>query len=127
MIFMNKKPFKNTKKKNSQHKTQEYDENYEFHRTRFPKGNEVLGIVLQRLGASRLRVRCFDGHERVCRIPGSKKRYLWIRENDIVLVQPWETQSDQKGDVIYKYKKNQENFLRRKGYLDKLNEFTDDL
>lgn len=102
-------------------------EDFEFRRTRFPRSGEVLGIVLQRLGASRLRVRCFDNHERICRIPGSKKRYLWIRENNIVLVQPWEDQSDKKGDVIFKYNRTQENFLRNKGYLDNLADFTNDL
>ena len=77
----------------------------EIRRTRLPKEGEVLGIVDQRLGAGRLRVRCLDGKERVCRIPGRLKRFLWVRENDIVLIQQWEYESDTKGDVIFKYKK----------------------
>ncbi len=92
-------------------------------RVRFPKDDQVLGVVEKRLGGSRMRVRCFDGNERICRIPGSLKRYLWIRENDVVLVEPWEMQGDEKGDVVYKYKKNQVNYLKRKGYLSDLDEF----
>ena len=91
-------------------------------RVRLPKENEVLGILQQRLGASRNKVRCFDGKTRVCRIPGKLKRRLWVRENDIVLVEPWEFGGDEKGDVIFKYKPIQVNFLKRKGYLDQLDD-----
>jgi translation initiation factor 1A len=89
-------------------------------RVRFPKNNEVIGILEQRLGGSRAKVRCMDGKTRVCRIPGRLKRYLWIRENDIILVEPWELQGDEKGDIIYKYKGNQIEVLRKKGYLKTL-------
>lgn len=97
----------------------------EIKRIRLPRGKESLGIVDQRLGAGRLRVRCLDGNVRVCRIPGRMKRYLWVRENDIVLVEPWEYSSDEKGDVIYKYRKSQVDWLRRNGHLDDLTESDD--
>ena len=45
------------------------------------------------------------------------KRFLWVREGDIVLVEPWELGGDEKGDLIFKYKRNQVEFLRKKGYL----------
>ena len=86
-------------------------------RVRIPKNNEVLGVLEQRLGASRNKVRCFDGKTRVCRIPGKLKRKLWVRENDIVLVEPWEFGGDEKGDVIFKYKPIQVNVLKKKGIL----------
>jgi len=81
---------------------------------------KVLGLLEQRLGAGHLRVRCFDGHTRVCRVPGKYKRRLWLREGDIVLVIPWEFKGDEKGDIVYKYRKSQIEWLKRKGYLDKL-------
>ncbi len=40
------------------------DENQVF-RVRIPQGKEVLGIVQQRLGGSRMRVSCLDGKERI--------------------------------------------------------------
>ncbi len=86
-------------------------------RVRFPRNKEVLGILEQRLGGSRARVRCLDGKTRICRIPGRLKRYLWIREGDIVLIEPWQDSND-KGDIIFKYNKNQINILKKKGLLD---------
>lgn len=94
----------------------------EISRIRLPRGNQVLGILEQRLGASRVRVRCLDGKTRVCRIPGRLKRKLWVRENDIVIVEPWEYSGDEKGDVVYKYTPTQVFFLKKKGYLRKLEE-----
>lgn len=86
-------------------------------RVKLPRGNQTLGILEQRLGGSRMRVKCLDGHTRICRIPGRMKRYLWVRENDILLVEPWELNGDEKGDVLFKYKRNQVDILRKKGYL----------
>lgn len=97
----------------------------EIKRIRLPRGKETLGIVDQRLGAGRLRVRCLDGNTRVCRIPGRMKRYLWVRENDIVLVEPWEYSSEEKGDCIYKYRKSQVDYLKRNGHLEDLTDSDD--
>ena len=94
----------------------------EISRIKLPRGRQVFGILEQRLGASRLRVRCLDGKSRVCRIPGRLKRRLWVRANDIVIVEPWEFSGDRKGDVLYKYTKSQIQFLKRKGYLKQIEE-----
>lgn len=85
-----------------------------------PRGKQCFGILDRRLGASRMSIRCLDGKTRVCRIPGRLKRHLWVREGDIVVVEPWELSGDEKGDVIHKYTKAQVVFLRNKGYLKKL-------
>ena len=98
----------------------------EIRRVRLPRGNQAIGIVQQRLGGSRMRMVCLDGKTRICRIPGRLKRRLWVREGDIMLIQPWEFSGDEKGDVIFKYRKSQIDWLKKKGYLkklDKLNEF----
>ena len=87
-----------------------------------PRDKQCFGFLEQRLGASRMRVRCLDGKTRVCRIPGRLKRSLWVREGDIVVVEPWELGGDEKGDIIYKYSKLQVQFLKDKGYLKKLEE-----
>ena len=93
-------------------------------RVRLPRGKEVLGVLEQRLGASRILIKCFDGKTRTCRVPGRFKRELWLREGDIVIVQPWEYQSDDKGDVIYKYKsKAQVAWLKKNGYIKIEEEF----
>jgi translation initiation factor 1A len=45
------------------------------------------------------------------------KKRNWVREGDIVLVSPWDFQTDQKGDIIFRYTQNQAYWLRDKGYL----------
>lgn len=92
----------------------------ELRRVKLPTGRQVLGLCEQRLGGSRMRVKCMDGNTRVCRIPGRLKRTLWVREGDILLIEPWELSGDDKGDVIFKYKPIQVKFLQKKGMLKAL-------
>ncbi|MGQ9551577.1 MAG: translation initiation factor eIF-1A [Candidatus Bathycorpusculaceae bacterium] len=82
-----------------------------------PTENDVLGLAVKLLGFDRVLVKCQDGHERLCRIRGKMKRRVWIRVGDVVLVSPWDFQSDSRGDLIWRYTKAQADFLRRKGYL----------
>ena len=94
----------------------------EISRIKLPRGNQTLGILEQRLGASRTRVRCLDGKTRICRIPGRLKRRLWVRENDVLIIEPWEYSGDEKGDILYKYTPTQVVWLKNKGYLKKMEE-----
>ncbi|MBS3127409.1 translation initiation factor eIF-1A [Candidatus Woesearchaeota archaeon] len=98
-------------------------EEQELIRVRIPRGTEVLGIVKQRLGGSRMRVLCLDGKERICRIPGRLRRALWVREGDVVIIEPWELGGNEKGDIVHKYRgKAEVEFLRKKGYLKNIEE-----
>lgn len=101
------------------------EEQREISRIKLPRGTQVFGILDQRLGGSRTRVRCLDGKTRVCRIPGRLKRKLWVREGDVVIVEPWEYCGDEKGDIIFKYSKTQVSFLKKRGYLKKLEEINE--
>ena len=82
-----------------------------------PSSNDVLGMAVKMLGAERIMVKCQDGKERLCRVRGKLKRRVWIREGDIVLVSPWDFQTDTRGDVTWRYTHGQAEMLRRKGYL----------
>ena len=82
-----------------------------------PSKNDVLGVAIKLLGFDRILVKCQDGHERLCRIRGKMKRRVWIREGDIVLVSPWDFQSDKRGDIFWRYKRSQAEWLRKRGYL----------
>jgi translation initiation factor 1A len=93
----------------------------EIVRVRLPRGKEVLGVIEQRVGASRMIVKCIDGKSRNCRVPGRLKRRLWLREGNIVIVEPWEF-DDSKGDVLFKYNPSQVDWLKKKGYLKKIEE-----
>ena len=82
-----------------------------------PTANDVLGIAVKLLGFDRVLVKYQNGHERLCRIRGKMKRRVWIMQGDLVLVSPWDFQSDKRGDIIWRYKRNQAEWLRKKGYL----------
>ena len=110
-----------SKKKEEQERQEQFQQ--EISRIHLPRGKETFGVIEQRLGGSRMRVRCLDGKTRICRIPGRLTRKLWVRDGDIVIAEPWEFGGDGKGDILYKYTPTQLSFLRRKGYLRQLDEF----
>lgn len=82
-----------------------------------PVAGDVLGIATRLLGFDRVLMKCQDGHERLCRVHGKMKRRVWIRIGGVVLVSPWDFQSHKRGDVIWRYKKSQAEWLRKNGYL----------
>jgi len=82
-----------------------------------PAASDVLGVAEKLLGFERVLVKCQDGYRRLCRIRGKMKRRAWIRQGDIVLVSPWDFQFEERGDIIWRYKRNQAGWLRMKGYL----------
>lgn len=85
-------------------------------KARMPKGGEFIGIVEKRLGGSRMHIKTSSGKEILARVPGRAKKFLWIREGDIVLLQPWEL-DEERADLVYKYKKNEIKFLEKKGIM----------
>jgi len=101
------------------HKMENQKQQEEFIvRVRLPRGEEVIGIIEQRLGGNKMLVNCLDGKTRNCRVPGRLKRGLWLRPGDVVIIEPWELDKN-KGDVIFKYRPNQIEWLKSKGYLKK--------
>lgn len=92
-------------------------EEIEISRIKLPHQGEVLGIVEQLVGGDKLKVRCDDGNIRICRIPGRLRKRVWIKSGDLILVQPWSVQSNERGDVIFRYTPTQANWLQRKGYV----------
>ncbi len=45
------------------------------------------------------------------------KRRRWVREDDVVLVSPWEFKSKERGDIFFRYTKNQARWMRESGLL----------
>ena len=86
-------------------------------RVRFPKGKEMFGMIESRLGYGRMNIICGDGKVRIGAVPGKYKRRLWLREGDIVIIEPWEYEGDRKGNVTYKYRKSHVEFLRNNNHL----------
>ncbi|ASJ02967.1 translation initiation factor 1A [Thermococcus profundus] len=89
----------------------------EIIRVPLPKEGQLFGIIEQALGSGWMDVRCSDGKVRRCRIPGKLKRRMWMRVGDVVIVQPWPVQSDERGDIVYRYTRTQVDWLLRKGKI----------
>jgi translation initiation factor 1A len=96
--------------------SKEENEEVQVTRAKIPRGEEVIGVIEERLGGNKMKVNCLDGKTRNSRVPGRLKRKLWLRPGDVVLVEPWELDKS-KGDVIFKYPSNQIEWLKRNGYL----------
>ena len=107
--------FKNKAKKNKQPAAQPEI----ITRVRLPRNEELLGVVEQRFGGAKMLIRCTDGKERNCRVPGRLRRKLWLREGDIVLIEPWELDKN-KGDIIFKYNPSAVQWLKNKGHLKEI-------
>ena len=84
----------------------------------YPNKNDILGIVVKNYGQTRMNVKCQDGETRICRVRGKMKKRRWVREGDVVLVSPWDFQSEEKGDIIFRYISNQAYWLREHDYLN---------
>lgn len=83
-----------------------------------PSPGECVGVVLEPLGAGRMRVQCADGVIRVCRIRGKLRgKRSWLKPGDVVLVSVWEFQP-RKGDIVLKYDAKQVRWLIKHGYID---------
>ncbi len=80
------------------------------------KVNEMFAIADQILGGRRVRAVCEDGDSRLARIPGKMRRRQWVREGDLIVIQPWDFQ-DEKANVVMRYTKTQSLYLSRKGVL----------
>ena len=81
-----------------------------------PRG-ELMGVVKEITGGSRMTALCEDGNVRMVRIGGRFKKKVWCRVGDFIIVKKWMVQSDAKSDLAYRYTKTQVEHLRRKGLI----------
>ena len=81
-----------------------------------PEEGELIGRVLKMSGGAHLIVQCTDGKTRMARIRGKMKRRMWVRENDIVMIAPWDFKDD-RADVVWRYTVSQVEYLRDHQFL----------
>ena len=67
-------------------------------RVKFPnkKMGEMFARVVDIYGNERMQVFCEDGKHRIGRIRGKIKKRVWVRRGDLVIVNPWEWETDTK-------------------------------
>ncbi len=82
-----------------------------------PGPGDVYGVISKLLGYDRVLVECSDGKRRMTRIRGQLKRRIWMREGDLVLVSPWDFQRDSRGDIFWRFTRNQALALAEQGAI----------
>jgi translation initiation factor 1A len=86
---------------------------------RLPEEGELFGRVLKMLGGENLIVKCLDGITRRGRIRGKLKRRIWIRDNDIVIIAPWDFKADERGDILWRFTLPQVDWLKQNDHIPK--------
>jgi translation initiation factor 1A len=96
-------------------------EQEQFAKLRMPNRNEreMFALTLQLMGATQIKALCEDGKERMCRIPGKLRKRVWIKQNDILIIQLWEWQPD-RADIVWRFWGTQAEHLKRRGLLKNL-------
>ena len=92
------------------------------------RSNERMGVVVELYGGGRMAVVCEDGKTYMGIIRGKLKKRMWVRVGDVVLIEPWDFESNTgdklpKAHIIWRYNRTQVNWLRNHGYIsDEFNE-----
>lgn len=84
---------------------------------RLPEQGEMLGRVIKLLGSDQVLVKCTDGITRRGRIRGKLKRRIWIRDNDIVVIAPWDFKAAERGDIVWRFTLPQVDWLKDNDHL----------
>jgi len=87
---------------------------------RLPEEGELFGRVIKLLGSDQVLVKCTDDITRRGRIRGKLKRKIWIRDNDIVIIAPWDFKPTERGDIIWRFILGQVEWLRNNGIFKKI-------
>ena len=86
---------------------------------RLPEEGELLGKVLKLPGSDQVLVKCTDEITRRGRIRGKLKRRIWIRDNDIVILAPWDFKKTERGDIVWRFTLGQVDWLKQNDCLPK--------
>ena len=86
---------------------------------RLPEEGEMFGRVLKILGGENVLVKCTDNITRRGRIRGKLKRRVWIRDNDIVIIAPWDFKEDERGDIVWRFTLPQVEWLKANDHIPK--------
>jgi len=86
---------------------------------------EMFGRVLDIYGNDRMQVFCEDGKHRVGRIRGKIKKRVWIRKGDLVVVNPWDWETETKDkmgkcEISWRYTKSEISWLERNNKVPKI-------
>ncbi|MGQ9479122.1 MAG: translation initiation factor eIF-1A [Thermoproteota archaeon] len=83
-----------------------------------PGEGQLFGRVESLAGSNWAAVLCSDGKVRQCRLRGKLRRKIWIKLNDVVLIEPWPFQPD-RGEILHRYTVGQVDYLVKNGFISK--------
>ena len=86
---------------------------------RIPEEGELFGRVLKMLGGENVLIKCTDNITRRGRIRGKLKRRVWIRDNDIVIIAPWDFNDTERGDIVWRFTLPQVEWLKANNHIPK--------
>jgi len=80
---------------------------------------EMFARVVDIYGQERVGVFCEDGKHRMGRIRGKIKKRVWIRKGDLVIVNPWDFETQVEGkkekcEVFWRYLRREISWLNRR-------------
>ena len=84
---------------------------------RLPEEGELFGRVLKMLGGENVMIKCDDNVTRRGRIRGKLKRRVWIRDNDIVIIAPWDFKEKERGDIVWRFTLPQVEWLKENNHI----------
>ncbi len=79
---------------------------------------EMFARVVDIYGNDRMQVFCEDEQHRIGRIRGKIKKRVWIRKGDLVVINPWEFETETadklgKCEITWRYMKSEISWLTR--------------
>ena len=89
-------------------------------RVKYPKRKigEMFARVVEIYGNDRMGVFCEDGKHRIGRIRGKIKKRVWIRKGDLIVINPWEFETETpdkmgKCEITWRYTRAEISWLER--------------
>ncbi len=74
------------------------------------RNNELYGLVMEALGGRRFNILCSDGKTRIVKAKGDRSM-PFLREDYIVIIEPWIVQSNIRANIKYVFNKYDRNKL----------------
>ena len=84
---------------------------------RLPEEGEMFGRVIKMMGGENVMVKCNDNVARRGRIRGKLKRRVWIRDNDSVIIAPWDFGEEGREDILWRYTLPQVDWLKQNKHI----------
>jgi translation initiation factor 1A len=88
----------------------------------YRKNGEMFGRITDIYGQERMGVYCEDGKHRLGRIRGKIKKRVWIRKGDLVVVNPWDFETNTEGqkekcEISWRYLRHEISWLKRRNLV----------